>query len=264
MNIFGVIITKSKNLFAETFVDHIPEGPFIIVSEVDSTNNYAMAKLHAGAVLPGTCFQAIEQTSGKGQRGRQWEAAKGENITMSVCLQPVHAEFPFLLSAAMALGCYDFIKESGGKNVFVKWPNDVYISDRKAAGILIENIFSGSSWKWAVVGIGININQSEFGQLDVKATSLRLALKRSFDVTAEAKALHGFLLARLGWMKGQTNEEIMRAYNGVLYKKDQEVRVKKDSAVFTTMIKSVSSSGELITEDTMERSFKVGEVEFVG
>ena len=205
MNIFGVMITKSRNLFAETFADRTLKGPFIILSGVDSTNNYAMAKLHAGVIEAGSCFQAVEQTAGRGQRGRKWEGVKGENITMSVCLRPVHAEFPFLMSAAMALGCYDFIKESGPENVFIKWPNDVYIGDRKAAGILIENSYHGNSWDWAVVGTGVNINQQEFGELSAKATSLGLVLDKSFDVTFMAKHLHDCLWKRWHWMALKTS-----------------------------------------------------------
>jgi BirA family biotin operon repressor/biotin-[acetyl-CoA-carboxylase] ligase len=263
MNIFGVIITKSRNLFAETFANHALRGPFIILSEVDSTNNYAMAKLHATAIQAGSCFQAVEQSAGKGQRGKRWAVKKGENITMSVCLRPTHAEFPFLLSAAMALGCYDFIKESGAADIGIKWPNDVYIGDRKAAGILIENVFLGSVWQWAVVGTGVNVNQSDFGELGLKATSLKLVTGEEFDVTAKAKELHRYLLARAMWMQGKTGKEIMQEYNQLLYRRNEEVRLKKDSAVFTTTIKRVSESGELITADTMERAFMVGDIEFV-
>jgi BirA family biotin operon repressor/biotin-[acetyl-CoA-carboxylase] ligase len=263
MNIFGVIITKSKNLLPDTFANRALMGPFIILSAVDSTNNYAMAKLHAGTIQSGSCFHAIEQSAGKGQRGKCWMGKKGENITMSVCVQPVHREFPFLLPAAMALGCYDFIKEFNVENVFVKWPNDVYISDKKAAGILIENIFLGVHWEWAVVGTGVNVNQDDFGTLSGKAISLKEATGSTFDVIFESRRLHKMLLARLDWMTGRSSGEIMEAYNSVLYKKDQEVRLKMGAAVFSTVISHVDINGGLVTKDTMERNFAVGDVIFV-
>src|SRR5688572_17852040 len=113
MNIFGgSYYSKNKNLFAQTLADNVPRGPFIILSLVESTNNYAMAKLHAGMVIPGTCFLALDQTAGKGQRGRSWVVNPGENITMSAVLQPFSYK-PFLFSAAVALGCYDFTKGLG-------------------------------------------------------------------------------------------------------------------------------------------------------
>ncbi len=237
--------------------------PFIILSEVDSTQNYAMAKLHAGLMQAGSCFQAVEQTAGKGQRGRSWNVKKGENITMSLCLRPAHTAFPFLLSAAMALGCYDFIKESGAKNIKIKWPNDVYVNDRKAAGILIENIFRNKSWEWAVVGVGLNVNQVDFGELQHKATSLKLELHQEADVTAKARELHRFLLSRYEWMKSLPAEGIMREYNSLLYRKDSSVKVKRGPAVFETKIREVNVSGELVTEDALERKFAVGEIELL-
>ncbi len=263
MNIFGVIIVKSKNLFAETFANRNPMGPFIILSEVDSTNNYAMAKLHAGTIKDGTCFQAIEQSHGKGQRGRSWVVSKGENITMSLCVRPPHPQFPFLLSASMVLGCYDFTKDHSVTDVSVKWPNDVYLNDRKAAGVLIENIFHGSTWTWAVVGIGLNLNQSDWGGSLPNATSLKRVTGAVYDVTAMGKLLHRYLIRRIQWMKTATASEIMEQFNTVLYKKNQEVKLKMGAAVFSTVIRSVTHTGELITQDTMIRSFTVGEVVFL-
>ncbi len=112
-------------MFAQTFANHAPIGPFIILSKVDSTNNYAMAKLHARMVSAGTCFQAVEQTAGKGQRGKDWIVKPGENITMSVAVQP-SLYMPFIYSAAAALACFDFIKNLVNDEVYIKWPNDIY------------------------------------------------------------------------------------------------------------------------------------------
>jgi len=257
------MFTKSMHLFAETFANHTPGDPFIILSEVDSTNNYAMAKLHANAVPAGTCFQAVSQTAGKGQRGRQWQARPGENITMSVCLHPVHPSFPFLLSAGMALGCYDFIKEYVSEPVAIKWPNDVYVNDRKAAGILIENLFRGGAWEWAVAGTGVNVNQAGFGELSARATSLAIATGHDFDVTAAARRLHRHLVARHEWVAQSTPDGILSAYNAVLYRKNETVRLKKDSAVFSTVIREVNIQGELVTRDALERTFRVGEIQFL-
>jgi BirA family biotin operon repressor/biotin-[acetyl-CoA-carboxylase] ligase len=166
----GVIILKNRNLFPQSLANHNPTGPFIILSHVESTNNYAMAKVHSGINVPETCFLAFSQTAGKGQRGKQWNTAAGENITMSIILSaPAHKTNPFVFSAGMALACYDFIKEINIEDVSIKWPNDVYIGDRKAGGILIETVYKGSSWEWAIVGIGINMNQIQFDGLGNKA-----------------------------------------------------------------------------------------------
>ncbi|WP_315818363.1 biotin--[acetyl-CoA-carboxylase] ligase [Paraflavitalea speifideaquila] len=113
----------------------------IILPVIDSTNNYAMAQATAGLASHGTVYFALQQTAGKGQRGKTWHTTPGENIMMSVVIQPqaLITNQQFLLSAAIALGCYDFFKTYAGEETSIKWPNDIYWRDRKAAGILIES-----------------------------------------------------------------------------------------------------------------------------
>ncbi|MEO8584424.1 MAG: biotin--[acetyl-CoA-carboxylase] ligase [Flavitalea sp.] len=249
-------------MFAQTFSVGPLREPFIIVSTVQSTNNYAMAKLNAEMVLPGTCILAVEQTAGKGQRGRQWQAEPGQNITMSIVVPAFHhLSYPFLESAILAMCCYDFIKDEGAQNLSVKWPNDIYIGDRKAAGILIENVFRGSEWRSSIAGIGINVNQTAFGGTD-KAISLKHATGKHFEVIGLGKRLHSKIMVELEASKTQTAEQILFNYNSKLYKRGAEVRLKKGARVFSTTITGVSLSGELLTTDTLDQRFSVGEVEF--
>ena len=137
---------------------------FTVLDTVDSTNNYAMAQAHAGLAIHGSAWFAKEQTAGKGQRGKQWESRRGENIAISIVFMPtgLRPDQLFMLSVAVSLGCYDFFTAAAGNKTSVKWPNDIFWGDRKAGGILIENIIQGNTWKYAVIGIGININQIEF------------------------------------------------------------------------------------------------------
>lgn len=264
----GVLIFKNTNLFPQTSANHTPIKPFTILSKVESTNNYAMAKLHGGLVGEGACFQAIEQTAGRGQRGKQWISNPGENVTMTTVFAPGHSiaskvsPFPFLLSAAMALGCYDFIKDCTNHQLFIKWPNDLYLNDRKAAGILIENIYKGSSWEWCVVGIGLNANQPSF-PAGINAVSLNQLTGTHYDIVQIGKKLHQCLLTRYTWLSGSTAGEVMKEYNSHLYKKNEEVKLRSGAVVFSAMLEEVSPNGELITKSSVERMFKVGEVEFV-
>ena len=89
---------------------------FKILDTVDSTNNYAMAKVHAGMTSHGMVWFAHEQTAGKGQRGKNWETEAGKNIAMSLVLQPetLHATQQFYLSAAVALSCFEFFSGHAG------------------------------------------------------------------------------------------------------------------------------------------------------
>jgi BirA family biotin operon repressor/biotin-[acetyl-CoA-carboxylase] ligase len=237
------------------------------LSTVESTNNYAMAKLHAGMVDHGVCFLALRQTAGKGQRGKKWASEPGENITMSTVLAPAKSDaarlsaHPFLLSASVALACYDFIKDYQAGELSIKWPNDIYIGDRKAAGILIENIYKGGSYTWAVAGTGVNINQEAFTFEGSRAVSLKMITGTTYDVVRMGRHLHQCLLDRFGSL-AENGKNLLDEYNSCLYRRNQEVRLKKESIVFTARISHVSESGELITSGAIEQAFKVGEVEF--
>ena len=145
------------------------EGSFFtILDTVDSTNNYAMARIDDGLAKHGMVWFANEQTAGKGQRGKEWASEKGKNIAMSLVLSPEQLKLTsqFHLSAAVALACFEFLSGYIDGEAKIKWPNDLFWRDRKAGGILIENKLQGKTWKWAVVGIGININQ-EIGRAHV-------------------------------------------------------------------------------------------------
>ena len=132
----------------------------VIIDKVDSTNNYAMGLIREGLTKHGAAYFAIEQTAGKGRRSKGWTAEKGKNIILSIVVAPdfLNIQNQFQLSVVAALGCYDLFKNYAGDNVYLKWPNDIFWNDRKAGGILIENVIKGKKWKWSIVGIGININ----------------------------------------------------------------------------------------------------------
>ena len=130
-------------------------NPFTELSTVDSTNIYAMEQIQANLAVHGAAFFAREQTAGKGQRGKHWEAVPGENILLSVVLntQFLVITQQFHLSVMVALACYDFLELYITDELSIKWPNDLYWRDRKTAGILIETSLSGNKWPWAVAGI---------------------------------------------------------------------------------------------------------------
>ncbi|HEY8388624.1 MAG TPA: biotin--[acetyl-CoA-carboxylase] ligase, partial [Parasegetibacter sp.] len=132
----------------------------IVLQRIDSTNNYAMEQLHAGMANHGTAWLAMEQTAGRGQRGRQWTAEPGANILLSIIIEPSRANLsaPFELSVCFALAAQTLFNKYSIDSTTVKWPNDIYWRDRKAGGILIENVFRGTSWDYAIAGIGLNIN----------------------------------------------------------------------------------------------------------
>jgi BirA family biotin operon repressor/biotin-[acetyl-CoA-carboxylase] ligase len=239
--------------------------PFIELQSVDSTNNYAMAQVHAGLAFHGTVYFSNEQLSGRGQRGKTWITEPGENIIMSVLLQPdfLRPIEQFVLSASMALACYDFLIKYFPNDWHIKWPNDLYWRDRKAGGILIENICKGEDWLFAVAGIGININQTRFPSSISKAISLTQITGKTYEAKALALELCASIENKYQELKNGRYAEIIEAYNDCLYKRHQLVRLKKGNTILQTIIKEVNAHGRLITADKAERSFDLSEIEWV-
>jgi BirA family biotin operon repressor/biotin-[acetyl-CoA-carboxylase] ligase len=235
---------------------------FTILDSVESTNNYAMAQVHAGLAMHGQAWFAKEQWGGKGQRGKIWQSAIGENVILSITIKP-HKAFsdkPYLLSCMVSSICRELIEEYVGGDVKIKWPNDIYWRDRKAAGILIENVFKGKKWEWSIIGIGVNINQTKFDIAGTNPISLKLITNKNNDPVVFAKRIQHTLLKVVN---EQGTAKFLHILNKYLYKANEKVMLKKGTVAFETMIAGVNEYGQLLTKDVMERAFDVGEVEWI-
>jgi BirA family biotin operon repressor/biotin-[acetyl-CoA-carboxylase] ligase len=183
--------------------------PLIELFEIDSTNMYAMEQIHAQKALSGSVYQTDFQTNGKGQHGRIWESQRGENLLCTYILELntlkqgknwVPTE-QVGLSAAVALGAQTFFMAYAGKETKIKKPNDIYWRDRKAGGILIENLVRGAHWTWTVIGIGLNINQTRFSNEAGNPVSLKQITGKDWDVKTMQKKLAASLSASLNlWL----------------------------------------------------------------
>ncbi len=238
---------------------------FNVLDSVDSTNNYAMAKLQEGTAKHGMAWFAQEQLAGKGQQGKTWETRAGQNIALSIAIQPAKVFHlnQFYFNAALSNTCQRFLTKYAGEEISVKWPNDLYWRDRKAGGILIENKLMGKSWKWAVVGIGINVNQVSFSRRLPNPVSIKKISGRTYDPVALARELHEQIMDGIDRVTEDSFTELLAEYNRNLFQKEKIVRLKKGNASFETQIKGVNKFGQLLTEDAVERSFSFGEVEWI-
>ena len=262
--IVSAIFAKNSNLLSHPSYNGRIGEPFIELFTIDSTNNYAMGQAHAGLASHGATYFAHSQTAGKGQRNKAWNTQPGENIIMSCVLEPQgpNATRPFLLLAAIALACYDFFNDYTNGDTAIKWPNDLYWRDRKAGGILIENVYRASNWQFAIAGIGININQDHFPTDLPNPVSLRQITGRRHDLAILAHELCGRLETRYRQFSEDHNS-LLEDYNRSLFRRGETVKLRKENSVFQTMIVGVSPQGQLITQDTLERRFDFGEVEWV-
>lgn len=223
-----------------------------------------MGLIHAGMAQHGTVVFAHEQTRGKGQREKQWTSAPGENIMLSVIMKPfsLAVSQQFLLSMAVANGVHSFFSKYAGAQTKIKWPNDLYWCDRKAGGILIENQIQGQVWKYAVVGIGININQTNFQLIADQAVSLKQVTGKQWDIIEGAKELIKALDEELKLLLDAPGE-VSKRYHRALYKWKEEQAFKKNNKVFKARVDGVTNEGYLIISHAHQEFFKIGEVQWV-
>lgn len=196
---------------------------------VASTN--AEMKSQASQLLTHTVISAVEQTAGRGQRGNAWEASPGENVTMSMLLRPRYfkASEQFYISQIVAFAVADTIRglllrascQDVG-DVGVKWPNDVYVGDRKICGILIENSLSGHGVQHSIAGIGVNVNQREFLSDAPNPVSLYQLTGMCWDVEEVIELIADGIvrLMDLYDREGADMEQLQREYGGILWRRE--------------------------------------------
>jgi BirA family biotin operon repressor/biotin-[acetyl-CoA-carboxylase] ligase len=238
---------------------------FHIIEHTESTNNDAIFLCRSKNPPHGTALFARFQTAGKGQRGQHWESEPDANLLMSVLLKNplIFSEKPFLLSMLVAVVCRQLLAELLTTPVHIKWPNDLIIADRKAGGVLIENIYRGKEWQWAVAGIGININQTVFPEQLKQATSIKILTSQNHDSISLAQTLQHNLVDAFDQFLHSDEAILTEAYNSHLYKKEEEVELAFHNQILTTTIKQVDSHGNLQTADTDCRTFRFGEVSWI-
>ena len=245
--------------------------PFTELTEVDSTNIYAMNQVKTNLAGHGAAYLAQKQWAGKGQMGKVWEAETGQNILLSVVLDPKKLVFdglamdPSVVSMLVATGCFNFFVTYAGDETSIKWPNDIYWRDRKAAGILIENSFRGPIWQWSIAGMGVNINQTEFGTDLNKAVSLKQITGKTFLVPALAKELCNHIEAAFQIAVDKGPDTLLALYNNVLYKKGEQVSLDIEGQKITATICRVLSNGylEIETEKGIKQSHPLGAIKWL-
>ncbi len=225
-------------------------GDVIIeLSEIDSTNNYAMRLIDEGMAEHGMIVRADFQTKGKGQLANLWLAEESKNLLISAIIdtREFAIEKQFFLNAATCLSVAEMLMTNYNiPHVSIKWPNDIYAGDKKIAGILIENSLRGSQWTNAVVGIGLNVNQAVFSDLN-RATSM-------FNQTQEKQKVKSVLKNLLKILNkhflkiGNNEDELFEAFNQNLYKVNKEIAFTKKNELYKGIVKGVNAFGELEVE----------------
>jgi BirA family biotin operon repressor/biotin-[acetyl-CoA-carboxylase] ligase len=238
----------------------------ISLLNVPSTNDYARELLEESKPENGTVIIAGEQAKGRGYGSNTWISQSGKNLTFSILLFPsfLEASSQFLLSKAISLGIADYLCNYLD-DVTIKWPNDIYVDNYKIGGILIENDLVGSQMRNAIVGVGLNINQSSFPADLPNPVSLMQVMECTFSLKKEFRKLARHMDRRYKMLTKKNMDRIHRDYHNNLYRLNEYHEFIKDDEKFRARIIGVSDYGQLVLESehgkTMEFNFK--EVQFV-
>lgn len=230
----------------------------------ESTNNF-VSKLPSNTP-EGSIAYTLNQTKGRGIGTNQWESEPYKNLTFSILLHPdfLKAIEQFYLLKAIAIAVFDFISIYTDK-VSIKWPNDIYVADKKIAGILIENSIERDIIKQSIVGIGININQKTFSSDAPNPVSLFQINQQEYDVEECLKLISGHIERQYSLLSARDFKSIDRNYLKTLYRFNQLSEYSANGIKFSGTIIAVESTGELVIIDNFgqTRNFLFKEVEYL-
>jgi BirA family biotin operon repressor/biotin-[acetyl-CoA-carboxylase] ligase len=188
-----------------------------------------------------------KQTAGKGQRGNPWVDDTAQSLLMSIILQPkqpIEAQFAFSASVAVAL--VDVLQSLDKKiDVSIKFPNDIIISDKKAAGILIENSIRGTVWTHAIVGVGLNVLQHHFDDNLPNAISLLLATQKPWVIEGLLLSIRQRIIE---YTSVQDLSPMLEKYNQLLYKRGRKQLFAEGENKFEALISGVNEKGKLLLQ----------------
>jgi BirA family biotin operon repressor/biotin-[acetyl-CoA-carboxylase] ligase len=220
----------------------------------------------------GFAWIAGQQTAGRGQRGNTWDTEPNQNLTLSILLRPPHhlLDKQFYLSKAIAngilAGLESWSRATQGEsfNFEIKWPNDIYLDGIKMGGILIENNIQAGKWSFSIIGIGLNINQTQFE--NIRGTSLRsyLDLKQAISLPIIYDYISQGMEESYTQFTCEQYEKIDEIYHERLFRRFQWAQYEASNEKFTGKILGVNEQGllEIEKEFTVE-SYDLKEISFI-
>ncbi|MEE9437981.1 MAG: biotin--[acetyl-CoA-carboxylase] ligase [Saprospiraceae bacterium] len=220
----------------------------IQLSRINSTNKYATDMIAKSKPIEGTVISAHYQYEGRGQIGRFWESEAKKNILCSVILYPkfLSARNQFYLNIAISLAIYDFISFYIDEKISIKWPNDIYVGEKKIAGILIQNTLVGKTIRSSIIGLGVNINQDAFDSNIPNPTSLLLENNKTYNIDILNKKLFDCLNQRYFDLKNN-HELLKKEYLSHLYRKGVKSDfILENEQIFKGVITDIDDIGQLI------------------
>lgn len=239
----------------------------IKLDAIDSTNTYLRQLSNTELLEDFTIVIAASQTAGKGQMGTKWSSEKGKNLTFSVfkkisCLE---TDEGFYISMATSLAIYNALTYFQIPKLAIKWPNDILSESQKICGILIENVIQNSKMTAAIIGIGLNVNQTEF-EISMNASSLKKITGIHLDLDEVMFQITNQLKKYSRLITDRSFDVLKTEYESLLFRKDKPSTFKKlNGDLFMGFIQGVSEDGKLnvLLEDEILMPFDLKEIKLM-
>ena len=223
------------------------------VARTNSTNTLLKELIAKGN--PPQFIYAGYQTAGRGQTGNGWESEEGKNLLCSILLPP--DKNLYFLNIAVGVALLRVI----GEDFTIKWPNDIYWQDKKAAGILVENAIIGNEIRYSIAGIGLNVNQTTFVSDAPNPISLKQIRGQEYDI----ERLMNQLFEAVTHVLNEPEQDVWAYYKAHLYRREGFWPYEDKNGTFEAAIQDVLPTGEIVLRDenNIERKYHFKQIRYV-
>lgn len=233
---------------------------------IDSTNDYLKALVKTERLKEDTVVWALEQTMGRGQMGTSWTAEAGKNLTFSIFrkVKSITIDQQFYVTMAASLAVKDVLQKLLIKNITVKWPNDIMSDKQKICGILIESVIKKGKLDALILGVGLNVNQTDFGDIP-RATSIKDQTGIHFDLQEILNMLLTQFHHYVDLLLKEDLDVIKSDYEADLFRKNKPSTFLKNDQPFVGIIQGVTPQGKLLVleEDDVLNQYDLKELQLL-
>lgn len=238
----------------------------IKLDAIDSTNEFLKGLSNEQELENFTVVTAETQTKGKGQMGAVWSSESSKNLIMSLLVRDFLVDIYkiFELNIVVSLAVIEVLESNKIPDLSIKWPNDIMSYNKKIGGILIENSIKSDGTISSIVGLGLNVNQTNFENLP-KASSLTIICRTKFDKKALLFSICDAIKKNVILCK-QSPAILWSAYSDKLFKKGVPMPFSdQKNQNFMGIIQGVSTAGKLqvLREDDSIAEFDIKEIQML-
>ena len=222
----------------------------IKLDAISSTNDWLKEKYDKNSCLDGDLIWVNEQTMGRGQNSNKWLSEAGKNLTFSFfkVLKSLKVNDQFIINCSVSTAIIDALKKIHVPNLSLKWPNDILSDDKKICGILIENYIKGDAIVGSIIGIGLNINQTDFNNIK-SASSLLNQTGKEFDLEFVLNLLLNSFMESFKFCKSESKEYLIRKYEKLLFAKNRLSKFEVNDQTFNATIIGIDLDGKLVLQN---------------